>query len=108
MVLQIQLRFSSKNVLLIVTSKKRVRKSFSVDDLRQEVVKEDSLQQLLDNFLAFPAESAPESNLRTLEAWLVARYDLLATVEILSFTRSAKSLPLNEQQTFASYILSRR
>ena len=81
-----------------MTSKKRVRKSFSVDDLRQEVANESSLQQLLGNFIAFPAENAPESNPRTLEAWLVARYGLPATVEMLSFTRSAMSLPANEQQ----------
>ena len=83
---------------MIMTSKKRVRKSFSVDDLRQEVANESSLQQLLANFIAFPAENAPESNPRTLEAWLVARYGLLATVEVLSFTRSTMSLPVNEQQ----------
>ena len=81
-----------------MTSKKWVWKSFAVDDLRQEVVNESSLQQLLANFIAFPAENAPESNPRTLEAWLVARYGLLATVEMLSFTRSAMSLPVNEQQ----------
>ena len=81
-----------------MTSKKRVRKSFSVDDLRQEVANESSLQQLLANFIAFPAENAPESNPRTLEAWLVASYGLLATVEVLSFTRSTMSLPVNEQQ----------
>ena len=43
---------SSRNVLLIMTSKKRVRKSFSVDDLRQEVVNESSLQGILGNFMA--------------------------------------------------------
>ena len=88
-----------------MTSKKRVRKSFSVDDLRQEVAYESSLQQLLGNFIAFPAENTPESNPRTLEAWLVARYGILATVEMLSFTRSAMSLPANEQLSLGLLIL---
>ena len=53
-------------------------------------------------FLPF-LQRVPESNPRTLEAWLVARYGLLATIEILSFTQSAMSLPLTKQRLLATF-----
>ena len=53
-------------------------------------------------FLPF-LQRVPESNPRTLEAWLVARYGLLATIEILSFTQSTMSLPLTKQRLLATF-----
>lgn len=48
-------------------------------------------------FLPFQ-QRVPESNPRMLEAWLVTRYGLLATIQILSFMQSAMSLRLTKQQ----------
>ena len=63
-----------------MTSHKRTRKLFSIDDTREEVSNEISFEQLFKAFVAFEAFKAAHANLRALEAWLVGKYGLATSV----------------------------
>ena len=77
---------------------KRTRGFFSVDDIREEVSNEISLEQLFEAFVAFEAVKAAHANSRALEAWLVGKYGLATTVKCLSLARSAMCLPCGDQK----------
>ena len=81
-----------------MTSHKRTRKLFSIDDTREEVSNEISFEQLFKAFVAFEAFKAAHANLRALEAWLVGKYGLATSVKCLSFMKSAMCLPCGEQK----------
>ena len=88
----------SLRLLVAMTSHKRTRRFFSVDDIREEVSNEISFEQLFEAFVTFEAFKAAHANSRALEAWLVGKYGLATSVKCLSFVRRAMCLPCGDQK----------
>ena len=76
-----------------MSSSKRKRDVFSVADIRQQVDDEFSFQRHLEQFKNFPADNVGDLDVDGLDAWIVAKFGLATTIELISFARSTISLP---------------